>query len=159
MEMEGYGRRKIRHTRDTFHTFAAIKWVDPDAPKDEREKTILKWGGAWREAFVKTPGATDWRERSYELFDKERGVWQTGTFDRVVFHVKDGVRTADIYDFKTNRLSGGEAVETFECRMRETYASQMAAYRSAISRLCGIQPENISSTLLLTATGTAVKVE
>lgn len=155
---ESFGEGARRGTEE-HAAFAAIKWVDPDAPKDEREKTILKWGGAWREAFVKTPGATDWRERSYELFDKERGVWQTGTFDRVVFHVKDGVRTADIYDFKTNRLRGSEAVEAFERRMRETYASQMAAYRSAISRLCGIQPENISSTLLLTATGTAVKVE
>ncbi len=155
---ESFGEGARRGTEE-HAAFAAIKWVDLDAPKDEREKTILKWGGAWREAFVKTPGATDWRERSYELFDKERGVWQTGTFDRVVFHVKDGVRTADIYDFKTNRLRGSEAVEAFERRMRETYASQMAAYRSAISRLCGIQPENISSTLLLTATGTAVKVE
>lgn len=150
---------QARHGTDEHAAFAEIERIDPSAPRDDREREILARDSTWREAFVLPAEATVWRERSYEIFDQKKKEWETGQFDRVVFHVKDGVRTADIYDFKTNRLRGSEAVEAFERRMRETYASQMAAYRSAISRLCGIQPENIASTLLLTATGTAVKVE
>lgn len=142
---------------DEHAAFAEIERIDPAAPKDNREKSILDWGGAWREAFVLPVDATVWREQGYEIFDKERDEWETGQFDRVVFRIEDGVRAAEIYDFKTNRRNGNESVEAFERRMRETYEAQMAAYRSAISRLCGIEPRRISSTLLLTATGTAVK--
>ena len=102
--------------------------------------------------------AAVWRERSYEIFDQETNTWETGQFDRVVFRGEGENRKADIYDFKTNHRGGDESVEAFEHRMAQTYESQMAAYRSAISRLCGIKPERISSTLLLTATGTAVKM-
>ncbi len=148
----------IKHGTDEHAAFAEIERIDPNAPKEEREKKILDWGGAWREAFVLSTDATVWRERSYEIFDKETNTWETGQFDRVVFQVKKGVRTAAIYDFKTNE-NKMKTLEEFESHMRGAYAPQMSAYRSAISRLCHIQPENISSTLLLTASGTAVKVE
>ena len=136
--------------------FAEIAWIDPANPKDDRERTIQKWGGAWCEAFRETSGATVWREKSYELFDAGRGVWETGQFDRVVFRCENGKRTAEIYDFKTN-ANRENSVAEFEEKMRNAYVGQMADYRSAISRLCGIQPEYISSTLLLTATGTSVE--
>ena len=152
-----YGASARRGT-DEHAAFAEIERIDPDAPKDDRERDILNRGGAWREAFVLPPGATVWRERSYEILDKAKNTWETGQFDRVVFRVEDGVRTADIYDFKTNRRYKTETAEAFESRMTTTYESQMAAYRDAISRLCGIKPEHISSTLLLADTGTSVKV-
>ena len=148
-----------KHGTDEHAAFAAIERIDPAAPKDDRERTILDRGGAWREAFVLPVDATVWRERSYEMFDNETNTWETGQFDRVVFQVKNGVRTAEIYDFKTNKRNDGESVGAYERRMREAYVPQMAAYRRAISRLCGIRPEHISSTLLLTATGTAARAE
>ena len=148
-----------KYGTDEHAAFAEIERIDPDAPKDDRERKILGRGGAWREAFVLSADATVWRERSYEIFDQETNTWETGQFDRVVFQVKNGVRTAEIYDFKTNKRNDVESVEAYERRMREAYVPQMAAYRRAISRLCGIRPENISSTLLLTATDTAVTVE
>lgn len=148
-----------KHGTDEHAAFAEIERIDPEALKDDRERKILDRGGAWREAFVLPTNATVWRERSYEIFDKETNKWETGQFDRVVFQVKNGVRTADIYDFKTNKRNDGESVGAFERRMRETYVPQMAAYRRAIARLCDMQPEHISSTLLLTATDTAVPVE
>lgn len=152
-----YGASARRGT-DEHAAFAEIERIDPAAPKDDRERDILNRGGAWREAFVLPPGATVWRERSYEILDKAKNTWETGQFDRVVFRVEDGVRTADIYDFKTSRRYKTETAEAFESRMATTYESQMAAYRDAISRLCGIKPEHISSTLLLADTGTSVKV-
>ena len=154
---KGTGGREDASQRGVMEhaAYAAIEWI-AETPRDDREKAILEWGGAWREAFLKTPGATVWRERSYELL--VGNTWETGQFDRVVFHGEGGNRKADIYDFKTNHRGDDESVDAFERRMAQTYESQMAAYRSAISRLCGIKPAHVSSTLLLAATGTAVGV-
>ena len=149
---------QARRGTDEHAAFAEIERIDPVAPKDDCERKILARDSTWREAFVLPADATVWRERSYEIFDAKRNEWETGQFDRVVFQVKDGVRSARIYDFKTNGLRGGESADAFERRMRETYASQMAAYRKAVSRLCRIDESNISTTLLLTATGTSVEV-
>ncbi|MBR0056536.1 MAG: hypothetical protein IJP66_04340, partial [Kiritimatiellae bacterium] len=117
---------------------------------------ILSWDDCWRRAFVLPSEATLWRERPYELFDQSKGEWETGQFDRVVFR-PDG--SAEIYDFKTNRIFDGEPAEVFGQRMRKTYSAQMNAYRRALSRLCAIDESRISTTLLLTATGTSVKIE
>lgn len=134
--------------------FAAIEWIAPGAPKDERERKILEWGGAWREAFIQTPGATVWREKNYELLAGDK--WETGQFDRVVFRTAEGGRKAEIFDFKTNSRRIGESAEEFGHRMAETYAGQMQAYRAAIAKLTQMEERGISATLLLTATGTAV---
>ncbi len=146
-----------RHGVDEHAEFAKIEWIDPANPKDKREKMILAWGGVWAEAFLETSGATVWRERNYELFDSDKNVWETGQFDRVVFRVEDGKRKADIYDFKTN-ANHEKTPEAFEEKMRKTYAGQMADYRRAIARLTGIPEADITATLLLTTTGTTVKV-
>lgn len=136
--------------------YAAIKWIDPAAPKDERERKILDWGGKWRDAFLQTPGATVWRERSYEIFDGETNRWETGQFDRVVFRGDGADRTAEIYDFKTNE-NREKTVAAFEEAMREKYAGQMADYRRAVSRLTGIPESSVTSALLLADTGTSVE--
>ena len=89
----------------------------------------------FREAFVPpAPGATVWRERSYELI--MGGKWETGQFDRVVFWEQGGQKFARIYDFKT-----GEVDE-------EKYAMQLAHYRRALALLTRLDPACISAKLL-----------
>ena len=142
---EGFGKAAQRGT-EAHARYANIEWLDPAAANSEFER-----------ALTRPEGATAlWRERSYELF--AGGRWETGQFDRVVFAVKDGERTATIYDFKTNAIHSGEPDARFEDRMRERYAGQMAAYRRALSLLTGIRAEKIGTVLLLEATGTALPV-
>lgn len=143
---------------DEHAEFAKIEWIDPATPEGDRERKILKWGGAWSEAFRKTPEATVWREKGYEVFSSEGKFWETGQFDRVVFRGSGPDRTAEIYDFKTNAKRSGESVGDFERRMRETYWMQMNAYRRAVAVLCDLPFSRSSATLLLSATGTAVEI-
>ena len=143
---------------DEHAEFAKIGWIDPAAPEGDRERKILKWGGAWSEAFRKTPGATVWREKGYEVLSSDGRFWETGQFDRVVFRGSGSDRTAEIYDFKTNAKRAGESVEDFERRMAATYGNQMNAYRRAVAILCDLPFSRISATLLLSATGTAVAI-
>ncbi len=132
--------------------YEAIEWAD--------EQTLAALPPAFHVAFMK-PGqeATVWREKSYEIYREGtgKGVWETGQFDRVVFTGEGAEREAVIYDFKTNALRAGEPVETFEGRMRRTYAPQMTAYRAALGTLTGLSASRIRSVLLLQSTGTAVE--
>ena len=84
---------------------------------------------------------------SYELL--VGGKWESGQFDRVVFRGEGDARRATVYDFKTNRMRPKETPEEFEMRMQETYAGQLAAYRTAVSVLAGIPPERVAARLLL----------
>lgn len=112
---------------------------------------------AFQEAFVRPSNdAVVWRERSYEIFRDHR--WETGQFDRVVFSGPSEMRTAVIYDFKTNAKATGETDGAFAERMRTLYAAQMTSYRWALSRLTGIPRERIATKLLLEATGAVVPV-
>jgi len=52
----------------------------------------------------------------------------------------------------------GESAADFASRMREAYAGQMRAYRSAVSALTGIPPSRISTRLCLSVTGAAAEV-
>lgn len=143
---------------DEHAEFAKIEWIDPAAPEGDRERKILEWGGAWSEAFRKTPGATVWREKGYEVFSSKGSFWETGQFDRVVFRGSGPDRTAEIYDFKTNAKRTGESSGDFERRMASTYGMQMNAYRRAVAVLCDLPFSRISATLLLSTTGTAVEI-
>ncbi len=143
---------------DEHAEFAKIEWIDPATTEGDRERNILEWGGAWGEAFRKTPSATVWREKGYEVFSSEGRFWETGQFDRVVFRGSGPDRTAAIYDFKTNAKRTGESVGDFERRMGETYRMQMNAYRRAVAVLCDLSFSRITATLLLSATGTAVEI-
>lgn len=148
---DDFGAAARRGTEE-HAALSAIEWIDPAAPADGRQRAILD--SAWRDAFLETPGATVWRERNYEFFDPAKNVWETGQFDRVVFRAGG---TAEIYDFKTTGKKG-RTDAGFEAEMRERHAGQMAAYRRALSRLCGIPESRISTTLLLAATGSSVTV-
>ena len=94
-----------------------------------------------------------WRERPFEVLAD--GVWTSGRFDRVVFAGGKAV----IYDFKTNARGPKEDEAAFARRMAETYAGQMRSYRKALSALSGLPAADISTVLLLSATGAAVRVE
>ena len=135
--------------------FASVGWIDPSAPANETERELLAWG--WQEAFVRPGGEAElWRERSYELF--RNGTWETGQFDRVVFTGAGESRTAVVYDFKTNARRPDETETAFAERMRETYGPQMNAYREALEALTGLPSARIRTTLLLTATATALPI-
>ncbi len=137
-----------------------IEWLDETPaqpagiPKSDLDLTVAS---AFRDALLQPAHAIDlWRERSFELVAD--GQWISGTFDRVVFSEELGERQAEIFDFKSNRLRGGESEAAFTQRMRDTYEAQMANYRRALSYLSGLPESAIRCTLLLTATSQAVRV-
>jgi len=92
------------------------------------------------------PAAELWREKRFEMVHE--GAWISGTFDRVVLsRDASGAYTQGwIFDYKTNRLrSDLEMVQTCD-----HYAPQMRIYRLALSRLCGLPEDRISSHLIFT---------
>lgn len=132
--------------------YEMIEWAD--------EKGLAALPPAFRVAFAKpSPEATVWREKSYEIYRQrgDKGEWETGQFDRVVFTGEGAERAAVIYDFKTNAMRTGKSIDAFEQRMCQTYASQMNAYRAALGTLTGLPASRIRSVLLLQSTGTAVE--
>ena len=122
--------------------YEQVEFLDAAAAKNDFERALVK-----PEGFVAL-----WRERAFEVWCD--GEWTSGRFDRVVFAGGKAV----VFDFKTNARLRGEAEDAFARRMAETYAGQMAAYRAAVVALTGLPKENVSSVLLLTATGAAVPV-
>ena len=144
----------------TFNPEHMYTYIKAKAQAVGLTQTLAALPPAFHVAFMK-PGqeATVWREKSYEIYREGtgKGVWETGQFDRVVFTGEGAEREAVIYDFKTNALRAGEPVETFEGRMRRTYAPQMTAYRAALGTLTGLSASRIRSVLLLQSTGTAVE--
>ena len=126
--------------------FEQVEWIERSAAKD-----------AFDLAFVKPDGASElWRERAYEIFAD--GAWESGQFDRVVFSGEGDGRKAEIFDFKTNAMRTDETVDEYGSRLRESYMSQMAAYRRAVHVLSGIPLERISAHLLLVRTRSVVRV-
>ena len=132
--------------------YEAIEWADG--------KELADLPPAFRVAFAKpSPKATVWREKSYEIYRQagDKGEWETGQFDRVVFTGEGAAREAVIYDFKTNAQKTDESAEAFEQRMCRTYAPQMNAYRAAIGALTGLPANRIRTVLLLQSTESAVE--
>ncbi len=150
-------RATQRGTR-LHEALSRIVWLNETAPQPEDIPTSevnLTVGSAFREALLQPPHAVElWRERSFELIAD--GLWISGTFDRVVFFEKSGHRSAQIYDFKTNRRRDNEADGAFAKRMQETYAGQMTNYRKALAQLAGLPTSSISCALLLTETLQAI---
>jgi len=121
--------------------FEQVEWIDSQDAKSDLERALVKPAD-----FV-----TLWRERPFEIF--AGGEWTSGRFDRVVFAGGKAV----IYDFKTNARLRGESEADFAARMQASYAGQMAAYRKALVALTGLPAEKVSTVLLLTQTGAAVR--
>ena len=122
--------------------YEKVEWIEAAAAKTDFEKALVK-----PKDFVAL-----WRERPFEVLAD--GVWSSGRFDRVVFAGGKAV----IYDFKTNARGPKEDEAAFARRMAETYAGQMRSYRKALMALTGLAAADISTVLLLSATGAAVPV-
>ena len=150
-------RATQRGTR-LHEALSRIVWLNETAPQPADlpvSEVDLTVDSAFRDALRQPPHAIDlWRERSFELIAD--GLWISGTLDRVVFFETNGVRSAQIYDFKTNRKRDNEADDDFAKRMQETYAGQMTHYRQALAHLAGLPPYAICCTLLLTETLQAI---
>lgn len=135
-----------------------IDWLDLSAPQPAglaKADLDVSAPSAFRDALTRPSGVIDlWRERAFELVIDDE--WISGTFDRVVFVENQGVRSAEIFDFKSNRCRTGETEDAFARRMTRTYADQMANYRRALARLSDLPESAIRCTLLLTATRQAV---
>ena len=123
--------------------YEKVEWIEAAAAKTDFERALVKPAD-----FVAL-----WRERPFEILAD--GVWTSGRFDRVVFAGGKAV----IYDFKTNARGPQEGAEDFARRMASTYAGQMRSYRKALAALSGLPAADISTVLLLSATGAAVRVE
>ena len=141
---------------------AALEWLPaaPGAqpPGIDKGEVDLASPSPLRDALVRPDGVVDlWRERAFETMDGDE--WTTGAFDRVVFRkAADGSVSAEIFDFKTNRMRSGETAAGFERRMVRTYSGQMEAYRRALARLVpDLRESSVGTTLLLTATRSAVR--
>lgn len=101
-----------------------------------------------------TPQSECWREKSFEvLLDDE---WLSGTFDRVIIErdMFDNVVTAQIIDFKTDRVSSPEERQATV----EIYRPQMETYREVLQRMLGIRARRIRMSLVFTRTGDVAEV-
>lgn len=152
---ENYGTAAI-HGTETHMLLEAIEWIDPQAPKNEVEITLLN--SPLREAFVRPDGPVElWREYSYDRVINE--TWQTGQFDRVIITGTSPNLKATIYDFKTNQNWHQLPLEDFAQTMAKKYHKQMAAYQAALSSLLQLPAIYIEAKLLLLSTKQVVTIE
>ncbi|MDG1324634.1 MAG: UvrD-helicase domain-containing protein [Opitutales bacterium] len=88
-----------------------------------------------------------WRERSFACQNKDKLV--QGVFDRVVlkFSACGEIESAEIIDFKTDRL--GEEL-SFD-QLIDRHRAQLESYRSALARVIGLPNNKISMILLFTS--------
>jgi hypothetical protein len=93
-----------------------------------------------------------WRERAFEAV--VGGAWVSGVFDRVVLR-RDGdggLRSVEIYDFKTARGATDDL-------LRERHAEQLGLYREVVALLTGLPVEQIRCFVLATEGGRPVEIE
>jgi ATP-dependent helicase/nuclease subunit A len=131
-----------------------IMWLEPPFIQPTgigKSEVDLSAESPLRDALTRPEDAIDlWRERSFEIILNKR--WVSGIFDRVVFRGTGKNVSAEIMDFKTNRMYKTESTDDFHSRITETYKSQMELYREALEHLSGIPAERITTSLLLTET-------
>jgi ATP-dependent exoDNAse (exonuclease V) beta subunit len=87
-----------------------------------------------------------WRERQAVLMT-EPGKMISAVFDRV--HIVPG-QEAIVIDYKTNDCS--------PARLRELYQDQMSAYRSTMTRLCGLPEDKVRCVLIHVRNGELVEL-
>ena len=94
-----------------------------------------------------------WREKAFEILLEDE--WLSGTFDRVTIESEAGTpSSAAILDFKTDRIDGPEDIES----AARKYAPQLETYREVLSRMIGLAPDRITTSLLFVRPGTIVAV-
>lgn len=142
---------------DEFHRLLAKPEIQAQLRREAyRQPEWLGFSAAASRQLRKHPfQLTVETERPFAAGDS-RGLI-AGSIDRVVWlHDQDKVLAADIIDFKTDLLpADNEAV----IRERvDFYSPQIAAYRSALSKMTGLPPEMIAGRLLFVSAGLAVVV-
>lgn len=88
-----------------------------------------------------------WRERSFAYENEDKIV--QGVFDRVVLRLSDSgeIESAEIIDFKTDRLGKELSLDQLVDRHR----AQLESYRSALARVIELPDNKITMTLLFTS--------
>ena len=149
--------------------FESISWID----EVDEAKLIVNWSGKSsiredlkqhavdlfrravaapeiRKALTRPPGnVTLWQEKRFEIVIDKR--WLSGVFDRVVvLHDQNGkAQRATVLDFKSDELPNDAAMT----ELAEHYRPQMELYRSALSRILGLDPVKIALKLLFVRLG------
>ena len=97
-----------------------------------------------------------WRERGFEVVIADE--WISGVFDRVVVVCdRTGRATAaTVYDFKTDKLVGGDS-ELVEAG--ERHRRQLTVYREVVACLTGLEVAQVRAEVVFTAAGRRVGVE
>jgi hypothetical protein len=148
--LDGLSEAKIRsawnlHGLDAEPGFAAAASRVLACLGSSEIRAWFELGGRSREA---------WCERGFDmLLDRE---WISGTFDRVVLErdAKGRATAATILDFKTDDVSGDEAM-----RVRaEGYKPQLQLYVKAVQRLTGLQKGAVHVALVFAMSGRLVPV-
>jgi ATP-dependent exoDNAse (exonuclease V) beta subunit len=127
--------------------YEKVEWIDAAHATDDFDRALVRPEDA----------VCLWREKAFEIFAD--GEWTSGRFDRVVFLERGGTRHAVVQDFKTDRKRKDESDAHFAERLRREYASQMEAYRKAVSRLTKISEDLVSSEILVVSNRTVVKFD
>jgi len=91
-----------------------------------------------------SPHALVWNEKPFDCIYE--GDWISGIFDRVVLDrdASGQFLSARIIDFKTDTAADAAAL----AEKAAGYAPQLALYRSAVARLTGLPPAQVTSALL-----------
>jgi ATP-dependent helicase/nuclease subunit A len=96
-----------------------------------------------------------WLEKRFEMITPD-GEWISGVFDRVVLErdASGAFVAGHIIDFKTNRVATATEIDAATAH----YHSQMAVYRTALSRLTDLPAAAIGAELVFTRPGVVRKV-
>jgi ATP-dependent exoDNAse (exonuclease V) beta subunit len=97
-----------------------------------------------------------WRERRFVARVGDRLV--EGVFDRVTVYRKRGrVVGAELIDFKTDQIGGGEPGRSLDERV-DGYRPQVEAYRAALATMLGLKNTRVRASLLFLDAGKRVEL-
>lgn len=167
--------QKAREFGTLVHAlFEDVEWIqDFDAKKAEKRwRSLPGWTEEVLDDAIKhtvkclkskevkkalrrpTPQSECWLEKSFEiLLDEE---WLSGTFDRVTIErdMTGKVVKAEVIDFKTDRVSNQDDVDT----AIHKYRPQLETYREVLQRMLGVSSDKITLSLLFTRLGQIVRL-
>jgi ATP-dependent helicase/nuclease subunit A len=160
--LEG-GGGAVNFGRAVHDLLAQVEWAG--------KESLARWAAAWSNAgaagvealaCLRAPALAEvwtrpsavrvevWRERAFEVVLE--GAWVTGVFDRAVVEYDTAglVRSAIVYDFKTDRGVGAAGA----ARAMARHSGQLELYRRVLAALTGLPPGLVAAELILTETGT-----
>ncbi len=154
--------------------FERVSWIDEadiesvvaewSSPLSMSEDLQQKAAGLFRQAIAapdirhaltRPPGNVNlWREKRFEIVIGKR--WVSGAFDRVVVlrDQKGKALGATVLDFKSDEVTGDAAL----AELARQYKPQMELYRSALSRMLGLQAAKVGLRLVFVQPGKAYEL-